>query len=34
MQMTEQPIDFGYRRLKKVVTRYPGDPGRLQQKKF
>jgi early B-cell factor len=29
MQMTEQSIEFGYQRLQKVVTRYPGDPDRL-----
>ena len=27
--MTESSIEFGYQRLQKVVTRYPGDPERL-----
>ena len=28
-EMTESSIEFGYQRLQKVVTRYPGDPERL-----
>lgn len=29
--MSDSSIEYGYQRLQKVITRYPGDPDRLSK---